>query len=84
MRTAYTDRTPEGVLEVQNISLALAHKPGKMLQESMEATLIAIFVTGAVLAPIESSRRCWKMPHGAPIPAEAFGPPEDMATMGGC
>jgi carbon starvation protein len=73
-----------GVLSIKNIYLPLALKPGKMFQGYLDATLMAIFVTGVVLVLIETGRRCWKTLHGAPIPEEAFGPPEETVTMGCC
>ena len=73
-----------GVLSIKNIYLPLALKPGKMFQGYLDATLMAIFVIGVVLVLIETARRCWKTLHGAPIPEEAFGPPEETVTMGCC
>ena len=73
-----------GVLSIKNIYLPLALKPGKLFQGYLDATLMAIFVTGVVLVLIETGRRCWKTLHGAPIPKEAFGPPEETVTMGCC
>jgi carbon starvation protein len=73
-----------GVLSIKNIYLPLALKPGKMFQGYLDATLMAIFVIGVVLVLIETARRCWKTLHGAPIPEEAFGPPEESVTMGCC
>ena len=37
---------------------------------------MVIFVVGVILVLFEAGRRCWKTLHGAPIPQEAFGPPE--------
>jgi carbon starvation protein len=73
-----------GVLSIKNIYLPLAQKPGKMFQGYLDSTLMVIFVVGVVLVLIETSRRCWKTLHGAPIPEEAFGPPEETVTMGCC
>jgi carbon starvation protein len=73
-----------GVLSIENIYLPLALKPGKMFQGYLDATLMAIFVTGVVLVLIETARRCWKTLHGAPIPEEAFGPPEESVTVSCC
>ncbi len=38
---------------------------------------MVIFVVGVILVLIESGRRCWKTLHGAPIPQEAFGAPDN-------
>ncbi len=65
-----------GVLSIKNIYLPLAQKPGHALQGYLDSTLMVIFVVGVILVLIESGRRCWKTLHGAPIPPEAFGPPE--------
>jgi carbon starvation protein len=65
-----------GVLSIKNIYLPLTQKPGFALQGYLDATLMVIFVVGVILVLIECGRRCWKTLHGAPIPVEAFGPPE--------
>ncbi|MGC2108317.1 MAG: carbon starvation protein A [Candidatus Korobacteraceae bacterium] len=65
-----------GVLSIKNIYLPLAKQPGHAFQGYLDSTLMVIFVVGVVLVLIESGRRCWKTLHGAPIPHEAFGPPE--------
>ena len=65
-----------GVLSIKNIYLPLAQKPGHGFQGYLDSTLMVIFVVGVVLVLIEAGRRCWKTLHGAPVPEEAFGAPE--------
>ena len=74
-----------GVLSIKNIYLPLAKQPGHSFQGYLDSTLMLIFIVGVVLVLIESGRRCWKTLHGAPIPQEAFGPPEkDEAVNMAC
>jgi carbon starvation protein len=75
-----------GVLSIKNIYLPLAKQPGHSFQGYLDSSLMLIFIAGVVLVLIESGRRCWKTLHGAPIPQEAFGPPETVAgiKMGCC
>jgi len=55
----------------------MAMKTGTHCQGVLDSVLMAIFILGVVLVLIEAARRCWKTLHGAPIPPEAFGPPEN-------
>ena len=43
---------------------------------------MVIFIVGVILVVIESARRCWQTLHGAPIPVEAFGKPEELIDVG--
>jgi carbon starvation protein len=74
-----------GVEGIQTIFWPLTHQPGKEFQGYLDSTLMSIFIIGVVLVLIETGRRCWKTLHGAPIPAEAFGEPEeDMEVRLSC
>ncbi len=70
-----------GVLSIKNIYLPLAQQPGHAFQGYLDSGLMVIFIVGVVLVVIESARRCWKTLHGASIPEEAFGKPEELVDV---
>ncbi|MGB7553389.1 MAG: carbon starvation protein A [Candidatus Korobacteraceae bacterium] len=71
-----------GVLSIKNIYLPLAQTPGHAFQGYLDSSLMVIFIVGVILVLIESARRCWKTLHGAAIPVEAFGAPEELVDVG--
>jgi carbon starvation protein len=71
-----------GVQSIKNIYLPLARQPGHAFQGYLDSTLMMIFIVGVILVVIESARRCWKTLHGAAIPVEAFGKPEELVDVG--
>jgi len=73
-----------GVLGIKSIFWPLTHQAGKQFQGYLDSTLMTIFIVGVVLVLIETSRRCWKTLHGAPIPEEAFGEPEKELELRSC
>jgi carbon starvation protein len=74
-----------GVLSVRDIFWPMAQVPATALQGSLDAALMVIFIVGVFLVAGDASLRIWKTLHGAPIPAEAFGPPEkDGPVKMGC
>ncbi len=70
-----------GVQSIKNIYLPLAQQPGHAFQGYLDSGLMVIFIVGVVLVVIESARRCWKTLHGAAIPVEAFGAPEELEDV---
>jgi hypothetical protein len=50
--------------------------PGKYFSGWLDTTLMAIFILGVVLVLIDAVRRWIMVLNGAPVPVEAFGPPE--------
>ena len=45
---------------------------------------MVIFIVGVILVLIESAKRCWQTLHGASIPEEAFGKPEELVDVEVC
>jgi carbon starvation protein len=70
-----------GVLSIKNIYLPLAQTPGHAFQGYLDSGLMVIFIVGVILVLIESARRCWQTLHGAAIPVEAFGAPEELVDV---
>jgi hypothetical protein len=70
-----------GVLSIQNIFWPLTKVAGKEVQGYLDAGLMAIFIVGVILVAGDAARRIWKTLHGEPIPAEAFGEPEEREPI---
>jgi carbon starvation protein len=70
-----------GVLSVRDIFWPMMQVPASAMQGSLDAALMVIFIIGVFLVAGDASLRIWKSLHGAPIPAEAFGPPEESEQM---
>jgi carbon starvation protein len=66
-----------GVLSIRDIFWPLTSQPGKMVAGYLDTALMAVFILGVVLVLIDAVRRWIATYRGAPIPAEAFGPPEN-------
>jgi carbon starvation protein len=71
-----------GVLSIKNIFWPLAQNPKTWFQGYLDTTLMVIFIVGVVLVVFDAAIRCYKTLNGAPIPQEAFGPPEVAAHNG--
>jgi len=71
-----------GVQSIKNIYLPLAQTPGHAFQGYLDSSLMVIFIVGVILVLFESARRCWQTLHGAAIPVEAFGKPEELVDVG--
>jgi carbon starvation protein len=65
-----------GVLGIRTIFWPMAITPGTALQGYLETLLMLIFMLGVVLVVSSALRRIIMTLRGAPVPAEAFGPPE--------
>jgi carbon starvation protein len=65
-----------GVESIQTIFWPLRLLPGKYFSGWLDTTLMAIFILGVVLVLIDAVRRWIMVLNGAPVPVEAFGPPE--------
>jgi carbon starvation protein len=65
-----------GVLSIRNIFWPMTTHPGTVFQGYLDSTLMTLFIIGVVLVVVDAARRCYKTLHGAPVPVEAFGPPE--------
>jgi carbon starvation protein len=70
-----------GVLSVRDIFWPMAQVPATALQGYLDGALMVIFIVGVFLVAGDASLRIWKTLHGAPIPAEAFGPPAESEQM---
>jgi carbon starvation protein len=70
-----------GVLSVRDIFWPMMQVPASAMQGSLDAALMVIFIIGVFLVAGDASLRIWKSLHGAPIPAEAFDPPEESEQM---
>jgi carbon starvation protein len=64
------------VLSIRTIFWPMAMTPGTALQGYLETLLMLIFMLGVVLVVSSALRRIVMTLRGAPVPAEAFGPPE--------
>jgi carbon starvation protein len=76
-----------GVLSIKNIFWPLTHKPGQVFTGYLDSILMTIFIAGVVLVVADAVRRWVAAYKGAPVPAEAFGPPLTPAgevRMGCC
>lgn len=76
-----------GVLSIKNIFWPLTAKPGQVFTGYLDSILMAIFIAGVVLVLFDAVRRWIRAYKGAPMPAEAFGPPLTPAgevKMGCC
>lgn len=76
-----------GVLSIKNIFWPLTSKPGQVFTGYLDSILMAIFIAGVVLVLFDAVRRWIHAYKGAPMPAEAFGPPLTPAgevKMGCC
>jgi carbon starvation protein len=65
-----------GVLGIRTIFWPMAMTPGTALQGYLETLLMLVFMLGVVLVVSSALRRIYLTLTGAPVPAEAFGPPE--------
>jgi carbon starvation protein len=70
-----------GVLSVRDIFWPMAQVPATALQGYLDGALMVIFIIGVFLVAGDASLRIWKTLHGAPIPAEAFGPPAESEQI---
>ncbi|MDR3726261.1 MAG: carbon starvation protein A [Terracidiphilus sp.] len=70
-----------GVLSVRDIFWPMAQVPATALQGYLDAALMVIFIIGVFLVAGDASLRIWKTLHGAPLPAEAFGPPAESEQI---
>jgi len=68
-----------GVLSIRNIFWPMTFKPATAFTGYLDCTLMVLFILGVILVVVDAARRCWKTLHGAPVPEEAFGPPEIKA-----
>jgi carbon starvation protein len=65
-----------GVLSIRNIFWPMTLKPATAFTGYLDSTLMSLFILGVVLVVADAARRCYKTLNGAPVPEEAFGPPE--------
>jgi carbon starvation protein len=70
-----------GVLSIRNIFWPLTKVAGRETQGYLDSALMAIFIAGVILVASDAARRIWKTLHGEPIPAEAFGEPEEREPI---
>ncbi|HTT64890.1 MAG TPA: carbon starvation protein A [Bryobacteraceae bacterium] len=76
-----------GVLSVKDIFWPLTYQPGRQFTGYLDTVLTVIFIAGVLLVVFEAGRRWIAVLHGAPAPAEAFGPPltpDGEVRMGCC
>ncbi|HLY16886.1 MAG TPA: carbon starvation protein A [Bryobacteraceae bacterium] len=76
-----------GILSVKNIFWPLTSLPGQQLTGYLNSILTVIFIAGVLLVVADAVRRWIAVLHGAPAPAEAFGPPvspDGEVRMGCC
>jgi carbon starvation protein len=76
-----------GILSVKNIFWPLTSQPGQEFTGFLDSILTTIFIAGVLLVVSDAARRWIAVLHGAPAPAEAFGPPvtpEGEVRMGCC
>lgn len=64
------------VLSIRTIFWPMAMTPGTAMQGYLETLLMLIFMLGVVLVVSAALRRITMTLRGAPVPVEAFGPPE--------
>ena len=74
------------VLSITTIFWPLAQKPGTMVQGTMDAVLMSLFIVGVVLVVSSAARRVWKTLHGEPLPPESFAAADPLSppTKVGC
>jgi carbon starvation protein len=65
-----------GVLSIRDLFWPMTHDPATAVQGFLDSLLMLIFILGVILVVTAAMRRCWRTLRGAPVPAEAFGPPE--------
>jgi carbon starvation protein len=68
-------------LSIKNIFWPMTLVPGTVVQGYLETLLMTIFILGVVLVSSSAIRRCWLTLRGAPVPTEAFGPPETQSAV---
>jgi carbon starvation protein len=76
-----------GILSVKDIFWPLTRQPGQVFTGYLDSTLMTIFIVGVVLVISDAIRQWIAVLNGAPVPEEAFGPPENNAgevKMGCC
>jgi carbon starvation protein len=65
-----------GVLSIRNIFWPMTATPATAFTGYLDCTLMSLFILGVILVVVDAARRCYQTLNGAPVPEEAFGPPE--------
>jgi carbon starvation protein len=71
-----------GILSIKNIFWPLTQNPKTWFTGYLDSTLMVVFIIGVIIMVINAAIRCYRTLNGAPIPQEAFGPPEVAAHNG--